>query len=210
MESIITALECIKKNCYMTSVDLKDAFFSIPMLEAHQKFLKFEHNGKFYKFICMPMGYGPSMRIFTKVLKPVYAHLRSRQLESAVYVDDNILFGDEFEDCLNNTKATVSLLRKLGFTIHTEKSVLMPTQEIIFLGFVLNSVRMTITLTLEKKEKIRQLCLEIIRKPDISIRKLACIIGNLVAAIPAVPYGKLFYRELEVTKILALKNIMKF
>jgi len=79
MESIITALECIKKNCYMTSVDLKDAFFSIPMLEAHQKFLKFEHNGKFYKFICMPMGYGPSMRIFTKVLKPVYAHLRSRQ-----------------------------------------------------------------------------------------------------------------------------------
>jgi len=28
----------------------------------------------------------------------------------------------------------------------------------------------------------------------------------LVAAIPAVPYGKLFYRELEVTKILALKK----
>jgi len=100
-----------------------------------------------------------------------------------------------FEDCLHNTKKTVSLLRKLGFTIHTEKSVLMPTQEIIFLGFVLNSVRMTITLTLEKKEKIRQFCLEIIRKPDISIRKLACIIGNLVAAIPAVPYGKLFLQR---------------
>jgi len=69
-----------------------------------------------YVFICM--GYGPSMRIFTKVLKPVYAHLRSRQLESAVYVDGKILFGDGFEDCLYNTKVTVSLLRKLGFIIH--------------------------------------------------------------------------------------------
>jgi len=33
---------------------------------------------------------------------------------------------------------------------------------------------MTITLNLGKKEKIRQFCLEIIRKQDISIRKLAC------------------------------------
>ena len=154
----------------------------------------------------MPMGYGPSMRIFTKILKPVYAHLRSKQLESAVYVDDNILFGNSFEDCLHNTIETVSLLRKLGFTVHAEKSILTPTQEIIFLGFVLNSIKMTISVTLAKKEKIRQLCLEVISKPNISIRKLACIIGNLVAALPAVPYGKLFYRELEIAKILALKK----
>jgi hypothetical protein len=51
---------------------------------AHQKFLKFEHNGNFYK-------------LYAHVL---YAHLRSKQSESAVYFDDNILFGNEFEDCL--------------------------------------------------------------------------------------------------------------
>jgi len=77
MESINTALQCMKQDCYMSSVDLKDAFFSIPMHSSHQKFLKFEHDNKLYKFICMPMGYGPSMRNFTKVLKPVYAQLRS-------------------------------------------------------------------------------------------------------------------------------------
>ena len=151
----------------------------------------------------MPMA---SMRIFTKILKPVYAHLRSKQLESAVYVDDNILFGNRFEDCLHKTIETVSLLKKLGFTVHADKSILTPTQEIIFLGFVLNSVKMTVSVTLPKKEKIRKFCLEVISKPNISIRKLVCIIGNLVAALPAVPYGKLFYRELEVTKILALKK----
>ena len=35
----------------------------------------------------------------------------------------------------------------LGFIIHAEKSVLVSTQEIEFLGFVLNSVEMKINLT---------------------------------------------------------------
>ena len=38
------------------------------------------------------------------------------------------------------------------------------------------------------------------------IRDLASIIGNLVATFPAIPFGKLHYRELEFIKIQALKN----
>ena len=50
-----------------------------------------------------------------------------------------------------NIRATVALLRELGFTIHPEKSVLVPTQQIIFLGFVIDSVKMTIAPTEERK-----------------------------------------------------------
>jgi len=48
----------------------------------------------------------------------------------------------------------VNVLRKIGFTIHIDKSILEPKQKITFLGFVFNSVNMTITLTKEKKQKI--------------------------------------------------------
>jgi len=82
----------------------------------------------------MPMGYGPSMRVFTKVLKPPFAHLRSMNLDSVVYVDDNLLLGRDKESCQHNISTTVSLLKKLGFTIHVDKSVLVPSQEITFLG----------------------------------------------------------------------------
>ena len=206
MESLQTALDSIKPNSFMTSVDLKDAFYSIPIYEPHQKYLKFEFDNKLYKYTCMPMGYGPSMRIFTKMLKPPFAKLRSEELVSTIYVDDTLLLGDNELECKTNTITTVNLLRHLGFTISPDKSVFTPCQEITFLGFILNSIDMTITLTSDKKNRIMQFCIDIINKPNISIRTLSCFIGNLVAAFPAVPYGRLFYRELECTKISALST----
>ena len=206
MESLNSAIELVKKDCYMASVDLKDAFYSIPVSTEHTDFLKFEHKGKFYKFVCMPMGYGPSMRIFTKVLKPIYAHLREKGLESVVFVDDNLLLGDTYSECRTNVLCTVSQIRKLGFTVHVDKSIFEPSQRITFLGFILDSSQMTITLSLEKQESIKKLCLEIISSPEITIRKLACVIGKIVSSFPAVKYGKLHYRELELEKIDALKN----
>lgn len=206
MESLSTAFECMRQGCLMGSVDLKDAFFTIPIYEPHQKFLKFYFDGELYQFKCMPQGYGPSMRIFTKVLKPVFSRLRELGFISAVYVDDNLLFGDFFEECYNNILSTVHLLRNVGYTIHVIKSILVPILEITFLGFVLNSANMTVTLLQEKKEKIRSMCLEILNNPHITIRKLACLIGNFISAMPAIPYGRLHYRALETSKIIALKQ----
>jgi len=74
----------------------------------------------------MPNGYGPDMRLFTKILKTPFAWLRARGHKSVVYVDDTYLQGNTWQECLDNVKATVSLLCKLGFTIHLEKSQLMP------------------------------------------------------------------------------------
>ena len=204
MESLNTALECITPGCYMASVDLKDAFFSIPMFPPHQKYLKFIYRDIMYKFTCMPQGYGPSMRIFTKMLKPAFSYLREKNFSSVVYVDDNLLLGDTYTECSNNVTETVDLLSKLGYTIHADKSIFIPTQEIVFLGFILNSNTMTISLTDEKKKKIKNMCIDTIKNPCISIRRLASIIGNMVSAFPTLPHGRLFYRSLEFQKIDSL------
>ena len=70
---------------------------------------------------------------------------------SVVYVDESYLQGYNYEDCFSNVLNTIDVLRSLGFTIHLEKSKFIPNQCITFLGFILNSVQMTIALTLEKK-----------------------------------------------------------
>ena len=56
---------------------------------------------------------------------------------------------------------------------------------------------MTITLNNEKKQKILNLCTAARLAHTGTIRELAKLIGNLVASIEAVPYGRLFYRQLE-------------
>ena len=102
----------------------------------------------------MPNGYSDAMRIFTKILKPVFGHLRQEGHLSVIFVDDSYLQGDTKQECMNNIKATVDLLLKLGFIVHEKKSVLKPTQKIEFLGFIIDSNSMTIEINREKAEHI--------------------------------------------------------
>ena len=109
-----------------------------------------------------------------------------------------------YEACFHNIERTVELLQNLGFTIHSTKSILTPTQRITFLGFVIDSVQMTLEITEEKRNKIHNLCLEILQKGKITLHTLASVIGNFVASFPAVPLGPFFYRNLEHQKIKGL------
>ena len=51
---------------------------------------------------CMPNGYGPAMRIFTKITKVPFSVLRMQGLTSVVYVDDSYLQGYSYESCLKS------------------------------------------------------------------------------------------------------------
>ena len=64
-------------GCFMTSIDLKDAYYSVAMALEHKKCLKFVWRNQLYAFTCHPMGLTSSPRIFTKILKPVFATLRA-------------------------------------------------------------------------------------------------------------------------------------
>ena len=89
METIKSALNLETPNCYMAKIEIKDAYYSIPILTEHQQFLKISLQGKLYKITCLPneLCYGP--RKFTKLLKPQLAELRL-DVKIAVYIDDLI------------------------------------------------------------------------------------------------------------------------
>ena len=102
--------------------------------------------------------------------------------------------------CFANIEATVQLLLSLGFTINTEKSVLAPTQRLEFLGFILDCLCMTITLTEKRKQKILHLCKRLLTVEFHTVRFTASAIGVFIAALPGVTYGPLFYRSMETDK----------
>ena len=86
-----------------------------------------------------------ALRVFTNVLTPPFKYLRSKGHLPVKVIDESLFLLDTFEICFKIIRATIAALRELGFTIHPEKSVLVPSQQ-TFLGFVLNSFKMTITL----------------------------------------------------------------
>lgn len=48
------------------------------------------------------------------------------------YIDDSLLVADTKPECEQNVNDTVWLMSDLGFIIHKEKSVLVPTKKLIF------------------------------------------------------------------------------
>ena len=64
------------ENCYMTSLDLKNAYYSIPIAKEHQIYFKFMWNYQRYAFSFLPMGISSCPRIFTKLMKPVFVTFR--------------------------------------------------------------------------------------------------------------------------------------
>lgn len=190
---------------YFTKIDLKDAYYTIPILEEHQKYLKFANKDDLLKFTCLPNGYCHGPRKFTKALKPPLSELRLKDITIAAYLDDCLNMNKGKLKCWENTKIIIRTFQNLGFTVHPEpKSSFYPTQKIEFLGFVINSVSMTITLTNNKKEKLKLFCSNILTTRMPKIRTIASILGKITSSFPAAKFGRLHYRALERCKATAL------
>ncbi|MEW8548334.1 MAG: reverse transcriptase domain-containing protein [Candidatus Thiodiazotropha sp.] len=205
MDTFESALKLIKPNCFMASVDLRHAYYSIFISEEEQVKLRFVFKGKVFQYVSLANGIASAPRLFTRLMKPVYATLRQLGHSNSGFIDDSLLVGDTFEECKENIFDTVHLMSKLGFIVHKTKSVLVPTQNIVFLGNVIHSLDMTVTLPYEKVHLIVQECLSLSRKSYETIRKVARVIGLLISTFSAVEYGPLHYREIEKEKIQALK-----
>ena len=206
MDNIESCVHLMKPMCFMASIDLSDAYFSVPIDPSHQKYLKFLWKGRLYQFTCLAQGLSCAPRVFPKLLKPVYSHLRLKGHVSSGYLDDSFLEGDSYDTCLSNVQDTLTLLRDLGFCPNLDKSVVQPTHVLEHLGFILNSLDMSVSITDCNFRKFLDTADKILQCTIIPIRLVARLVGIMVSFFPGVEYARLFYRQLEIEKSIALKT----
>ena len=155
------SIHCLKsllqKGDYMTILDLKDTYLSVSVHKDSQKFLQFLWRNKCYVFQGLRFGLNTAPRIFTKRLKPVAAFLRKRGVRMILYLYDFLLLGSTYQEAQSHTAMAVSLLESLGFTVDLEKSCLIPSQIITFLGFVIDSTVEALSLPQEKVVNVKSL-----------------------------------------------------
>ena len=157
MEGIHLLKDTLKTGDWMTKVDLKDAYFMIPIASHHRRLLRFQWQGETYQFNCLPFGLSSAPWVFTKTTKPIVTILRSMGLRMIIYIDDILIMADTPTMAREHTAGLIFLLENLSFVVNCPKSLLTPTQEINFLGFVVNSAKKEIKML---GKKIRQICLE--------------------------------------------------
>ncbi|XP_034945012.1 uncharacterized protein [Chelonus insularis] len=206
LEDLRSACNLLDRDIFMGTIDLKDAYFLIPVWKLHRKFLRFVVQGKLYEFVCLPFGLCTCPLTFTKLLKPVLNYLRLKRFLSVIYLDDFLCLGHSVEECMENLHQTINLLEKLGFIVNFKKSKLNPERRCKYLGFILDSSLMRVELPEEQKLAVQKQIKDLKKKSTIKIREFAKVIGSVVACYSAVEYGLLHCRSFEKAKIRALEK----
>ena len=55
-DSLKSVTDLMTQGCFMASVDIKDAYDTVPVANEHQKYLKFSWRDKLYQFTSLPNG----------------------------------------------------------------------------------------------------------------------------------------------------------
>ncbi|XP_065185980.1 uncharacterized protein LOC135816808 [Sycon ciliatum] len=201
MESLKTVADLLQPGDVMIKIDLRDAYFSIPVARSSRRFLQFRWHHRLYRFNCLPFGLSSAPRVFTKTLHPLVTMARSLGVRLVIYLDDLLIMAQTTSDLFRHVATILHLLIGLGFDINWKKSHLIPTRQIQYLGIQVNSVTMEFSLPDTKAAKLQQHCAQLLTAHTVSLRDIASIVGLLVSTMVAVAPAPLHYRRL-----LCLKN----
>ena len=194
MERVLEIASCIVDPMWGCTVDLKDAFYHVPMEWAFHNFLAFVVDGQFYVFQMLPFGLSVAPWAFSRVTKPIKAHLHLLLIRFHTYLDDFLLLAPSREVLLEHTSYLLSLLRRLGLRVHDKKSRLPPSQTIDYLGVTFRLDTLHLCLPEDKVSAILAQCQDTILAPSRTRRQLECLVGLLSFASPFVPLGRLRLR----------------
>jgi hypothetical protein len=206
MEGIKTVKGLMKKGDWLAKLDLKDAYLSVPMSPVHTHLLRFQWQNQTYQFNTLPFGLSSAPYVFTKLLKPAVAILRRLGIRVVLYLDDMLIMAGSKEEARRHLATAMHLLTALGFIINLNKSVLTPTQKVVFLGFCLDSRTLLISLPATKIQSVQRMIREILTQGQVTALKLSQLLGSMISTHPAILPAPLYYRHLERAKITALRH----
>ena len=88
METASSVLLSVRKGDFLASVDLKDAYFQIPVHTSSRKRLRFISDGTVHQFKVLCFGLSTALQVFTRVFVTVSAWAHARGVRLLRYLDD--------------------------------------------------------------------------------------------------------------------------
>ena len=93
------------------------------------------------------------------------------------YLDDIAVLGDSFIDCSTKVSFVIQLLQEMGFVVNYVKSELVPRQLAVYIGYLIDSIAMRISLPQDKVARISSFANDLFVRKHCSVRVLAQMIG---------------------------------
>ena len=155
-QSIQDAVDLVTPGCYFAKLDLANAYRCVKVHLSNFKAtgLKWRFTGdKHYTYLVdrsLPFRVAWSPEIFNRITQAIREIMKCKGYDTFItFLDDCLVIGMSYSDFLQTLNELLHLLRHLGFQINYKKTE-GPTHEITFLGIVLNSIKMNLSIPEEK------------------------------------------------------------
>lgn len=198
METAEFIRENLQQGQWVTSLDLSDAYFHIPMAQWTHKYLRFMVLGVVYQFLCLPFGLGVAPREFTTVAKEVKRIAIRLLIWVFQYIDDWLNQAASRNQCAEATLKLLKLTQMLGWMVNLEKSELVPTQIFSFLGYMFDLLRGVVYPTEARFQNLLKELTPLLTCPSSTPRHVMRILGLMACMEKLVPQGRLHMRPLQL------------
>ena len=179
---------------FMSVIDIASAYRSVPILPQHFNFQGFVwdfDDGKgeiFMRENRLSFGLRCAPFIFDLLSRLVVDMARARGVHRVVnYLDDLIVSGSCENECRDAQNVLLGVLRAMGFEISWKK-VSQPSTTTVFLGICINSIKMSLSLPLEKISKLLSLIDKLLEEGKASKKELERL-GGLLSHFSSVTWG---------------------
>ena len=197
METVQSIRSQLQIGEFVVTLDLKDAYFHVPIQERFQKYLKFCVLGIVYQFVALCFGLASAPRAFTMVMRAVVKFVRVLGMLLHAYLDDWLLRNRCPLVLMDQLRQLLVLLERLGILVNFPKADLNPRQIFVFLGVKFNLVKGLVFPTQEAMQKLK-VWLEFFRTmKEVPARALLSFLGLLNHMGDLVPLGRLNTRPLQ-------------
>uniref|UniRef100_A0AC34FW88 Reverse transcriptase domain-containing protein n=1 Tax=Panagrolaimus sp. ES5 TaxID=591445 RepID=A0AC34FW88_9BILA len=197
MEGLLLLKDLISQGYFLAKLDMKDAYFSIPIAKEHQKFLVFEFEGCYYAFRALPFGLATAPFVYTKIIKQILLFLRKKGILAVVYLDDWLIMGPTKEECKRSVNIVLEVIESLGLILNEDKSHLEPVQNLEFLGLLVDTVTLEFKVPEKKQDKIKNMAKQLIKKQAPKAIEIAQLCGLLASIDLACNWARLRSRNLQ-------------
>ncbi|CAL4085025.1 unnamed protein product, partial [Meganyctiphanes norvegica] len=107
-----------------------------------------------FVFRVLPFGLSSAPWAFSRVMKPIKKSLRMLGVTIFSFLDDFLILAVSREHTILHMTWTLELMQRLGLRINWGKSSLEPSQRLEFLGVLLDLKNLTLSLPVEKVNRI--------------------------------------------------------
>ena len=197
METVDSVLLSVREGDFLASLDLKDAYFQIPIHGSSRKLLRFISEGTVYQFKALCFGLSTTPQVFTRIFAAVSAWAHARGIRLLRYLDDWLVLSSSEKKAKESIRELLSLCRTLGIVINEKKSDLVPSQSAKYLGMTIDTGAGKVFPSLARVEKFLTVAERFCAMQSPPAQLWQVILGHLASLERLVPHGRLRMRSLQ-------------